>query len=168
MKTIKLIILLLFITSVCCSQESSDDSYVSLFVKTEPTAKSNGKIAFNVGFGTEYVMKSMYIQVQFFTIPKLNNVGYSEITAGAGLNQRLGTFKDLRIKEGFMVGYNFRDGETYPIYSFELGVEYFLSKRISLGVVGYVTKRGDSDFYDCKHYVFSTDGRISIILDRVK
>ena len=156
MKTIKL--LLLLASTVCLAQETRS----TISIGTEPNAII--KDGFNASAKFTYQMEKGYIGTAVFTFPELNGIGYNAFYGFGGFNFKLDRWNKHRIYFGGLLGFAFREGNTYPLAGYEAGYEYYITKRFGIGVNGAMHYRADADFYDGVKNVFNGEVKIIFVL----
>ena len=122
---------------------AQDKFNVSVYVDPSASIKEKG---INFGAEIEYNNRTIYTKAgfQFFSVLE---GGYTDISGGIGLKQRLGTFDKHRIYTGVRLGFIFRGSETYPLAGGELGYDYNLTDKFFVGVRTTGDYRSDFDFW---------------------
>jgi hypothetical protein len=88
---------------------------------------------------------------------------YIETSAGIGMNLSLDRWDRLNVYSGVKIGTIHR-ANTYPLFGIETGIEYNVFKEISIGFRASYDKRGDSDFYEGKPWVYNSQAYLKFIL----
>jgi hypothetical protein len=155
MKTIKIILLLASMS--CIAQTRS-----TLSIGTEPNAIV--KDGFNASLKFTYQMEKCYLGAAVFTFPELNKVGYNAIYGFGGINFTLDRWNENRVYTGVLLGYAYREGNTYPLVGYEAGYEYYITEWFGVGVNGSMHYRADAEFYDGSKNVFNGEFKIIFVL----
>lgn len=150
MKTIKIILLLASMS--CIAQTRS-----TISIGTEPNAIV--KDGFNASVKFTYQMGKGYIGIAGFTFPDLNKVGYDAVYGFGGVNFNLDRWGENRVYAGGLLGYAFREGNTYPLVGYEAGYEYYINEWFGVGVNFSVHHRVDAEYYGGAKNVPNGEGK---------
>ena len=127
---------MLLITSTAVAQEDR----LNLVINTDYAVIKEKKL--NVGVEVEMEMKYFYAKlgVENFALP----LNYYDVHGGLGANVHL---KDLRLYGGIRLGKIWReDKTTVPLFGYEAGIQYNISKRVALKIYGTYDYRTEGDF----------------------
>ena len=155
MKTIKIILLLA--STLCIAQTRS-----TISIGTEPNAIV--KDGFNASVKFTYQMQKGYLGAAVFTFPDLNQIGYNAVYGFGGVNFNLDRWGENRVYAGGLLGYAFRDCETYPLVGYEAGYEHYVNDWLGFGVNGAMHYRADAEFYEGPKNVFNGEFKIIFVL----
>lgn len=129
---------MLLITSTAVAQEDR----LNLVFNTDYAVIKEQKL--NVGIEVEMEMKYFYAKLgaENFALP----LNYFDVHAGLGANIHLKDEK-LRLYSGIRLGKIWReDKTTVPLFGYEVGLQYNISRRIAFKIYGTYDYRTEGDF----------------------
>ena len=144
----KLILILFLLTSMLIEAQIRfiDNEYFTFSIGLDPSATVKEK---SVNLYGEVCLVSYwkYVNVNTQFLPSLKG-GYWDFGGTFGVNLTSGTFEKTRYYTGLRLGLikrGFNDTETftYPLFGAELGVDYYITDEIFVGVRGTGDYRTD-------------------------
>lgn len=138
----------------------SESTNITISVDPGGSIKEGG---LNFSGDLEHVSGWKYVKIGFQSFGALKG-GYLDVAGGMGINLTRGYFDQVRFYSGIRLGHIRRGSNGYPLFGTEAGINYKVSKKVSIGVSGLYDYRSDFK-YSGANEDWQFSGRFKALFD---